>query len=134
MRPISASGSRLGPIQPKPRRDVHGDFRICRAVAVEPIGLVRSARVLGGCIGCSIALAFADAYPHRAERLVLYSPAGGPRYRITQHSRFEQHAEFGGVDGIAPVGRAVRAERTEVAQAAGVGAKVVALAGGGDPT
>jgi pimeloyl-ACP methyl ester carboxylesterase len=55
---------------------------------------------LGGCIGCSIALAFADAWPQRAERLVLYSPAGGPRYRITQHSRFEQHAGFVRAEGL----------------------------------
>jgi pimeloyl-ACP methyl ester carboxylesterase len=61
---------------------------------------IERARVMGGCIGCSIALAFADAYPQRAERLVLYSPAGGPRYRMTQHSRFEQHAAFVRAEGL----------------------------------
>ena len=40
--------------------------------------------LLGGCIGCSIALTLAVAEPDRVERLVLYSPAGGPRYRMTQ--------------------------------------------------
>jgi pimeloyl-ACP methyl ester carboxylesterase len=58
------------------------------------------ARVMGGCIGCSIALAFADAYPHRAERLVLYSPAGGPRYRMTQHARFDEHEAFVRAEGL----------------------------------
>jgi pimeloyl-ACP methyl ester carboxylesterase len=52
------------------------------------------ARAMGGCIGCSIALAFAVTYPQRTDRLVLYSPAGGPRYRITQHARFDQHETF----------------------------------------
>jgi pimeloyl-ACP methyl ester carboxylesterase len=66
---------------------------------LDHLGIERS-RVMGGCIGCSIALAFADAYPQRAERLVLYSPAGGPRYRMTQHSRFEQHAEFVRAEGL----------------------------------
>jgi pimeloyl-ACP methyl ester carboxylesterase len=55
---------------------------------------------MGGCIGCSIALAFADAWPQRAERLVLYSPAGGPRYRITQQSRFDQHGAFVRAEGL----------------------------------
>jgi pimeloyl-ACP methyl ester carboxylesterase len=69
------------------------------AELLDHLGIER-ARVMGGCIGCSIALAFADAYPRRAERLVLYSPAGGPRYRMTQHSRFEQHAAFVRAEGL----------------------------------
>jgi pimeloyl-ACP methyl ester carboxylesterase len=69
------------------------------AELLDHLGIER-ARVLGGCIGCSIALAFADAWPERAERLVLYSPAGGPRYRLTQHSRFEEHAAFVRAEGL----------------------------------
>jgi len=61
---------------------------------------IERARLMGGCIGCSIALAFADAWPQRAERLVLYSPAGGPRYRITQHTRFDEHAAFVRAEGL----------------------------------
>jgi pimeloyl-ACP methyl ester carboxylesterase len=66
---------------------------------LDHLGIER-ARVLGGCIGCSIALAFADAFPRRAERLVLYSPAGGPRYRLTQHARFDQHESFVRTEGL----------------------------------
>ncbi len=43
---------------------------------------------MGGCVGCSIAAALAVAHPERVLCLVLYSPAGGPRYRMTQHARF----------------------------------------------
>jgi pimeloyl-ACP methyl ester carboxylesterase len=69
------------------------------AELLDHLGIER-ARVMGGCIGCSIALAFADAAPQRVERLVLYSPAGGPRYRITQHARFDQHAAFVRAEGL----------------------------------
>jgi pimeloyl-ACP methyl ester carboxylesterase len=61
------------------------------------------AHVLGACIGCSIATAFAVAWPERAASLVLYSPAGGPRYRITQHARFSEHAAFAAENGLEAV-------------------------------
>jgi pimeloyl-ACP methyl ester carboxylesterase len=69
------------------------------AELLDHLGIER-ARLMGGCIGCSIALAFADAHPQRAERLVLYSPAGGPRYRLTQHARFDQHVAFVRSEGL----------------------------------
>jgi pimeloyl-ACP methyl ester carboxylesterase len=74
-------------------------YALQAAELLDHLGTER-ARVMGGCIGCSIALAFADAYPHRAERLVLYSPAGGPRYRMTQHARFDEHEAFVRAEGL----------------------------------
>jgi pimeloyl-ACP methyl ester carboxylesterase len=50
--------------------------------------------LMGGCVGCSSVLALAVAHPSLARGLVLYSPAGGPRYRMTQHARFAAHAAF----------------------------------------
>jgi pimeloyl-ACP methyl ester carboxylesterase len=50
--------------------------------------------LMGGCIGCSIVAAFAVAHPARTSSMVLYSPAGGPRYRITQHARFAEHLQY----------------------------------------
>jgi pimeloyl-ACP methyl ester carboxylesterase len=52
------------------------------------------AHLMGGCVGCSVALAFAVAHPARTAGLVLYSPAGGPRYRLAQHIRFAEHVAF----------------------------------------
>jgi pimeloyl-ACP methyl ester carboxylesterase len=69
---------------------------------LDHLGIER-AHLMGGCIGCSIALQFAHAWPERAEKLVLYSPAGGPRYRRTQHGRLDAHAAFvtaSGVDAV----------------------------------
>jgi hypothetical protein len=35
--------------------------------------------------------------------MVLFSPAGGPRYRLTQHARFADHASFVRTAGLAAV-------------------------------
>ncbi|MGZ4352408.1 MAG: alpha/beta fold hydrolase [Gaiellaceae bacterium] len=55
---------------------------------------IERAHVIGGCIGCSIAVTLAVAQPERVQSLVLYSPAGGPRYRITQQARFAEHLAY----------------------------------------
>ena len=61
---------------------------------------IERAHVMGGCIGCSIAATLAVESPERVASLVLYSPAGGPRYRMTQHARFEDHAAFVDAEGL----------------------------------
>jgi pimeloyl-ACP methyl ester carboxylesterase len=76
--------------------------------AVQGLGLLDHleldrARVMGGCVGCSAALATAVAHPERVSGMVLYSPAGGPRYRITQHARFAQHLAFVEEHGLGAV-------------------------------
>lgn len=60
---------------------------------LEHLGIGR-AHLMGGCVGCSVAAAFAVAYPAATASMVLYSPAGGARYRITQHARFAQHLAY----------------------------------------
>jgi pimeloyl-ACP methyl ester carboxylesterase len=69
---------------------------------LDHLGIER-AHLMGGCIGCSIASTFAAATPGRVESMVLYSPAGGPRYRMTQHARFADHAAFVEEQGLAAV-------------------------------
>jgi pimeloyl-ACP methyl ester carboxylesterase len=64
---------------------------------------VEGAHLIGGCIGCSIALALAVTQPERVSSLVLYTPAGGPRYRMTQRARFDQHRAFVAEDGLSGV-------------------------------
>lgn len=61
------------------------------------------AHLMGGCVGCSVATTFAVAYPERTAGMVLYSPAGGARYRLTQHGRFQVHAAFVAEHGLAAV-------------------------------
>jgi pimeloyl-ACP methyl ester carboxylesterase len=64
---------------------------------------IERAHLLGGCVGCSVAATFAVAYPEAVVGMVLYSPAGGARYRLTQHARFARHAAFVAEHGLAQV-------------------------------
>lgn len=52
------------------------------------------AHVIGGCVGCSIAAVFGLAYPEATISMVLFSPAGGARYRMKQHERFAAHLAY----------------------------------------
>jgi pimeloyl-ACP methyl ester carboxylesterase len=78
-------------------------------------------RVMGGCIGCSIALELAASRPPRVESLVLYSPAGGPRYRLTQQRRFHDHLAFVAEHGVAAVVELARSTDATFAQDPRVG-------------
>jgi pimeloyl-ACP methyl ester carboxylesterase len=61
------------------------------------------AHLMGGCVGCSTAAAIGVARPDRVSSMVLYSPAGGPKYRMRQHARFAAHLAFAGQQGLAAV-------------------------------
>ena len=69
---------------------------------LDHLGIER-AHLMGGCVGCSSVLALAVAHPTRARGLVLFSPAGGPRYRMRQHARFVTHLAFVAEHGLAAV-------------------------------
>jgi pimeloyl-ACP methyl ester carboxylesterase len=69
---------------------------------LDHLGIER-AHLIGACVGCSTAAAFAVAHPARTDRVVLYSPAGGPRYRMTQLARFTAHAAYVGAEGLGAV-------------------------------
>ena len=43
---------------------------------------IDSAYVMGGCMGCSVALAFGVHYPERARALLLHWPVGGYRWKV----------------------------------------------------
>jgi pimeloyl-ACP methyl ester carboxylesterase len=99
------SGGRLEPIG-------WGDYAAQGLGVLDELGIGR-AHVIGGCIGCSIAAAMAVARPERVSSLVLYSPAGGPRYRLTQQGRFAEHLVFVQRHGLADVVElATRDEKT----------------------
>ena len=44
------------------------------------------AHVMGACVGCSIVTVVATTHPERVAGAVLYSPAGGVKYRMKQHA------------------------------------------------
>jgi pimeloyl-ACP methyl ester carboxylesterase len=91
------------------------DYAAQGAALLDHLGIERG-HVMGGCIGCSIALTLAVTHPGRVSSLVLYSPAGGPHYRMTQQARFTEHAEFARAGGLAGVVELARAGDRSFAQ------------------
>lgn len=64
---------------------------------------IGTAHLMGGCVGCSTVLALGVSYPEAVSSMVLFSPAGGVRYRLTQHARFAHHLTFVAEHGLEKV-------------------------------
>lgn len=64
---------------------------------------IERAHLMGGCMGCSPVLAFAAAHPQRVISMVLYWPAGGPKYRLSSRQRFAEHLAFAHREGLQAV-------------------------------
>lgn len=64
---------------------------------------IAPAHVMGACMGCGAAAAFAVAYPDSTRSLVLYWPVGGTKYRIQAHARFAEHLLYVQQHGLAGV-------------------------------
>jgi pimeloyl-ACP methyl ester carboxylesterase len=60
---------------------------------LDHLGVPR-AHLMGGCVGCSTVAAFGVSHPERVLSMVLFSPAGGVKYRMKQHSRFVRHLAY----------------------------------------
>ncbi len=88
---------------------------------------IERAHLMGGCVGCSAVAALAVARPGLALSMVLYSPAGGPRYRIKQHQRFNAHAAFVADNGLAAVVARARSHELSFTQDPAVGPWVSVL-------
>lgn len=68
---------------------------------------IERAHLMGGCMGCGPAMAFAVAYPMAALSVVLYWPVGGAKYRISSHQRFAEHLAYVQEHGLEQVVRLV---------------------------
>jgi pimeloyl-ACP methyl ester carboxylesterase len=55
---------------------------------------IDSAFVIGGCMGCSVATAFAACFPEAVRALLLHWPVGGYRWKAAGQERFARHAAF----------------------------------------
>lgn len=55
---------------------------------------IERAHIIGACMGCSVATAFATSYPDATISMILYWPVGGARYRINGHQRFAEHLGY----------------------------------------
>lgn len=100
-REAGGSGGRL-------ERVTWGDYARQGLGLLDALGIEQAA-VMGGCVGCSIAAVFAIEHPERTSGMVLYSPAGGARYRLNQHARFARHTAFAEEQGLPAVVELARA-------------------------
>ncbi len=96
------------------------DYAAQAAELLDHLGLER-AHLMGGCIGCSIVTELAVLHPERTQTMVLYSPAGGPRYRMTQGARFVEHVAYVDQHGLAAVVELARSDSKTFAQDPRVG-------------
>ena len=55
---------------------------------------IERAHLMGGCMGCSTAAAFAVAHPRATLGMILWWPVGGAKYRIKGRARFAEHLDF----------------------------------------
>ena len=69
---------------------------------LDALGIDR-AHLMGGCVGCSAVIACGVAAPERVASMVLFSPAGGVKYRIKQHARFVRHLSYVEEHGLGSV-------------------------------
>jgi pimeloyl-ACP methyl ester carboxylesterase len=76
---------------------------VAQAVGLlDHLGIER-AHLMGGCVGCSTVAACAVSRPERVLSMVLFSPAGGVKYRLKQHARFAQHLTYVAEHGLEEV-------------------------------
>jgi pimeloyl-ACP methyl ester carboxylesterase len=73
---------------------------------------IPSAYVLGGCMGCSVALAFGSLYPERVRGLLLHWPVGGYRWKMSAQSRFGRHYHFAKENGLKGIVERARAGKS----------------------
>ncbi len=64
---------------------------------------IEEAFVLGGCMGCSVAVAFAARFPTSTHALILHWPVGGYRWKLNGQDRFGRHLRFARENGLAGV-------------------------------
>ena len=61
---------------------------------------VDSAWIMGGCMGCSVALAFGVHFPSTTRGLLLHWPVGGYRWKVNSQDRFVRHLNFARQNGL----------------------------------
>ncbi len=83
------------------------DYVTQGAGLLDHLGMAQ-AHLMGGCAGCSTVAAFGVAHAERVLSMVLFSPAGGARYRMKQHTRFMAHLAYADEHGLAQVVDLVR--------------------------
>ena len=61
---------------------------------------IDSAFVMGGCMGCSVALSFGVNFPETTRGMILHWPVGGYRWKSASQARFARHLSFARENGL----------------------------------
>jgi pimeloyl-ACP methyl ester carboxylesterase len=69
---------------------------------------VEKAHLIGGCMGVSPVAQFAVMHPERVNKMILYWPVGGAKYRLSSHMRFAEHLGYAQREGLAAVVKLAR--------------------------
>jgi pimeloyl-ACP methyl ester carboxylesterase len=69
---------------------------------------IEQAFMLGGCIGCSVALAVGAHFPERCRALLLHWPVGGFRWLSRGRASFDRHIAFAREHGLVRVAELAR--------------------------
>ena len=85
------------------------DYARQGAALLDHLGIGK-AHLMGGCMGCSAAMAFGVAFPERTASLLLFWPVGGAKYRLSSHQRFAEHLAFVRQNGLEAVVELARTE------------------------
>jgi pimeloyl-ACP methyl ester carboxylesterase len=73
---------------------------------------IEAAYMLGGCMGCSVALAFGAHFPERTRALLLHWPVGGYRWKVGAQARFQRHYDFANENGLKAVVERSRSKKS----------------------
>ena len=80
---------------------------------------IDSAWIMGGCMGCSVALAFGVHYAEATRGLLLHWPVGGYRWKVNGQERFVRHYNFTKQYGLQGVVERARSGKSFWADAEG---------------
>lgn len=69
---------------------------------------IERAHLMGGCMGVSPVSMFGCMYPDRVQKMILYWPVGGAKYRMTAHARFSEHMGYVSREGLSGVVKLAR--------------------------
>jgi pimeloyl-ACP methyl ester carboxylesterase len=73
---------------------------------------IGAAWIMGGCMGCSVALPFGVHYPEATLGLLLHWPVGGYRWKVSSQERFARHYDFAKQNGLKGVIERARGGKT----------------------
>jgi pimeloyl-ACP methyl ester carboxylesterase len=88
-------------------RVTYDDF-VTHAVALMDHLKIEKAHIMGGCMGCCPVAAMGVAAPERVNKMILWWPVGGAKYRISSHQRMAQHLAFVEANGLQAVADLVK--------------------------